>query len=301
MTDGPRAVNPPARELDFGVVVSQAYREWPEMLEHFQWADENGWDSAWAFDHFFSLADNDEMGVCLEGWTLLAALARETRNVRLGLLVTGITHRRPAVLFKEVLTVDHVSNGRLIFGAGAAWNVREHAAYGLPYPSDRDRVDMFGEAMEMYRLLETQERTTYHGKHYTLENAPFEPKPVNGRVPILVGSVGPRMMRHIARYADQWDGGGTPEQFAAHGARLNEICREVGRDPGEIRWAYSADRALFNSEEGFRRHVAAYAAVGVRSFIFGMPRGTPTTTMQNIANEVVPDLRARFRDGTPLE
>jgi alkanesulfonate monooxygenase SsuD/methylene tetrahydromethanopterin reductase-like flavin-dependent oxidoreductase (luciferase family) len=241
------------------------------------------------------------MGVCFEGWTLLAGLARETHNVRLGLLVTGITHRHPAVLFKEVVTVDHLSGGRLIFGAGAAWNVREHAAYGLPYPPDRDRVDLFGEAMELYRLLETQERTTYSGKFLTLDNAPFEPKPVNGRVPILVGSVGPRMMRHIARYADQWDGGGSPEEFAAHGARLNAICEEVGRDPAEIRWACSAGRDLWSSEADFRRHVAAYAAIGVRSFIFGMPRGAPTATMQHIAGQVVPDLRARFRDGQPLE
>lgn len=290
--------NPSPDELDFGIVVGQHFRDWAEILEQFQWADESGWDSAWAFDHFFSLRGSDELGICLEGWTLLGALARETRNVQLGLMVTGITHRPPAVLFKQVVTLDHVSDGRLIFGVGAAWHEREHAAYGLAFPPPRDRVDMFGEAMEMYRLLETQERTTFHGEHYQLENAPFEPKPLQGHVPIMVGSTGSRMLRHVARYADQWDGGGTPEEYAALGERLNRLCREIGRDPGAIRWALDYGESALESEDAFRKHVSAYAAVGVRSFLFDIPRGTPNPTMRRIADDVIPDLRAQFREGT---
>jgi alkanesulfonate monooxygenase SsuD/methylene tetrahydromethanopterin reductase-like flavin-dependent oxidoreductase (luciferase family) len=292
--------NPPPDELDFGIVAGQHYRRWPEILEQFQWADASGWNSAWAFDHFFSLRAGDETGICLEGWTLLAALARETKCVQLGLMVTGITHRPPAVLFKEVVTLDHISDGRLIFGVGAAWNEREHAAYGLPFPSPRDRVDMFGEAMEMYRLLETQERTTFDGQHFQLDNAPFEPKPLHRHVPVLIGSTGRRMMHHVARYADQWDGGGTPEEYAAMGERLNALCRQIGRDPGEIRWALVKGASMLDSEDAFRAHVAAYAAVGVRSFLFDIPGGTPNSTMHRIADEVIPDLRARFRDSAPL-
>jgi len=290
--------NPPPDELDFGIVAGQHYRDWPEILEQFQWADESGWDSAWAFDHFFSLRKDHELGICHEGWVLLAALARETRNVQLGLMVTGITHRPPAVLFKQVVTLDHVSDGRLIFGVGAAWHAREHAAYGLEFPSPRERVDRFGEVMEMYRLLETQERTTFNGAHYQLDNAPFEPKPVNGHVPIMVGSTGRRMLRHVARYADQWDGGGTPEEYAAMGERLNQLCQEIGRDPGAVRWALDSGAAALESESAFRAHVAAYAAVGVRSFLFDIPRGTPSPTMRSIADDVIPELRARFREGT---
>ena len=285
----------PRTELHFGVVAGQNNRDWPELVEQFQWADESGWDSAWGFDHFFSLQAGDEMGVCLDGWTLLGSMAALTRNVQLGLMVTGITHRLPAVLFKQAVTVDHASGGRCILGVGAAWNEREHRAYGIPFPPPKERVDMFHEAMEMLRLLETQERTTFDGDYYQLDNAPFEPKPVHGHMPVMIGSTGKRMMRYVARYADMWDGGGSPEEFAARGARLNELCREIGRDPGEICWSYQRGPAELESVDAFRSHVRAYAEVGVRAFLMDMPRGTPTATMNEIARVVIPELRDWFR------
>jgi len=285
----------PRTELHFGVVAGQNNRDWPELVEQFQWADESGWDSAWGFDHFFSLQAGDEMGVCLDGWTLLGSMAALTRNVQLGLMVTGITHRLPAVLFKQAVTVDHASGGRCILGVGAAWNEREHRAYGIPFPPPKERVDMFQEAMEMLRLLETQERTTFDGDYYQLDNAPFEPKPVHGHMPVMIGSTGKRMMRYVARYADMWDGGGSPEEFAARGARLNELCREIGRDPGEICWSYQRGPAELESVDAFRSHVRAYAEVGVRAFLMDMPRGTPTATMNEIARVVIPELRDWFR------
>jgi alkanesulfonate monooxygenase SsuD/methylene tetrahydromethanopterin reductase-like flavin-dependent oxidoreductase (luciferase family) len=278
-------------DLHFGIVVGQHRRDWREIVELFQWADESGWDSAWGFDHFFSLND-DEMDPCLEGWTLLGALAAVTSHVQVGLMVTGITHRHPLVLFKQAVTVDHVSGGRCILGVGAAWNEREHRAYGIPFLPPRERVEMFGEAMEMVRLLESQERTTFEGKHYSLENAPFEPKPVNDHMPILVGSTGKRMMRHVARYADIWDGGGTPEQFVSRGARLDELCRDIGRNPSEIRWAYQHAPAGLSSIDAFSDHVRAYAGIGVSTFLIDVPRGSPSPVLREIANSVIPDLRA---------
>jgi hypothetical protein len=151
---------------------------------------------------------------------------------------------------------------------------------------------MFGEAMEMVRLLESQERTTFEGKHYSLENAPFEPKPVNDHMPILVGSTGKRMMRHVARYADIWDGGGTPEQFVSRGARLDELCRDIGRNPSEIRWAYQHAPAGLSSIDAFSDHVRAYAGIGVSTFLIDVPRGSPSPVLREIANSVIPDLRA---------
>jgi alkanesulfonate monooxygenase SsuD/methylene tetrahydromethanopterin reductase-like flavin-dependent oxidoreductase (luciferase family) len=225
----------------------------------------------------------------------LGALAALTSDVQLGLMVTGITHRYPAVLFKQAVTVDHVSGGRCILGVGAAWQEREHEAYGIPFPPPRDRVDMFGEAMEMLRLLESQERTTFRGDHYSLVEAPFEPKPVNGHLPVMIGSTGRRMMRHVARYADYWDGGGTPEEFARHGARLNELCAEIGRDPGEICWAYEAGLATLESVDAFVEHVRAYAAVGVRMFLHSIPTGSPNRAMREIAERAIPELREEFR------
>jgi F420-dependent oxidoreductase-like protein len=288
--------NPPAGELDFGIVTGQHWRTWDELLEQWRWADESGWDSAWAFDHFFSLRDG-ELGPCLEGWTLLAALAAHTSRVQVGLLVTGNTHRNPAVLAKQAVTVDIISGGRSILGMGAAWNEREHAAYGIDFPSPRERVDRFGEAMELMRLLETQERTTFQGRYYRLDDAPFEPRPVFGHIPVLIGSTGARMLRHVARYADQWDGGGSPEEFRALGERLNAVCREIGRDPSEIRWVYSTGSEPLASADALRSHVTAYVAAGVRSFLFTLPRGTPSSTVRRIAEQVLPELRQAFRAG----
>lgn len=288
--------NPPANELHFGILTQQEWRTWDEMLEQWQWAAETGWDSAWAYDHFFSLRDG-EMGPSLEGWTLLAGLMARVERLQGGLLVTGMTHRHPSVLFKEAVTVDIISGGRLILGVGAAWNEREHRAYGIPFPPPRERVDRFGEAMEMFRLLETQERSTFHGTYYSLEDAPFEPKPVFGHIPILIGSTGRRMMRFVARYADQWDGGGTVEEYLERGKRLAALCREIGRDPSEIRWVISTPREVVSSEDTFRDYVTRYAAIGVRSFIFNIPRGTPNPTLRAIAERVIPDIRAAFASG----
>ncbi len=287
---------PPIGELHFGIVAGQHYREWPELVEQFQWADETGWDSAWGFDHFFSLRDGDESGVCLDGWTLLGAMAVLTKKVQLGLMVTGVTHRLPAVLFKQAVTVDHASQGRCILGIGAAWNEREHNAFGIPFPPPKVRVDMFAEAMEMFHLAETQDRVTFNGANYSLDNAPFEPKPVHGHIPIMIGSTGRRMMRYVARYADMWDGGGSPEEFAAHSDRLDRLCREIGRDPSEICRSYQRGPKELESVDAFREHVKSYAAVGVRAFLMDMPNGTPTPVMTEIAEKVIPELRDWYRN-----
>jgi alkanesulfonate monooxygenase SsuD/methylene tetrahydromethanopterin reductase-like flavin-dependent oxidoreductase (luciferase family) len=146
-------------------------------------------------------------------------------------------------------------------------------------------------------MLETQDRSTFQGEQYTLDNAPFEPKPVHGHIPILVGSTGRRMMRHIARYADQWDGGGTPEELTERGERLNRLCREIGRDPAEIRWVFQGGRDTIATEDAFREHVQLYAPLGVRTFLISMPNGTPNQTLRNIAERVIPELREWFKAG----
>jgi F420-dependent oxidoreductase-like protein len=279
-----------SEQLEFGIVTGQHRRPLAQIEEHWRFAEETGWDSAWAFDHFFSLGES-ELDPTLEGWTLLAAMAVKTTRLKLGLMVTGNTHRNPAILAKQVATVDHLSGGRLILGMGAGWNEREHEAYGIPFPSAGERVERFGEAMEMMRQLETQERTTFHGKYYTLENAPFEPKPVHGHIPVLIGTAGKRMLRHVARYADLWDGGEDPAAFAANGERLNEYCREIGRDPKEIRWVISAYAKPLESVDTFRDHVRRYHEIGVRTFLFNTPFGPLPPLFTELAERVIPELK----------
>ena len=296
MSGGTPPGAPGPDRTDFGLVIKPEYRTYDEIEAYWRFAEETGWDSAWAYDHFFSLGERED-GLAFEGWTLLSAMAAITRRLRLGLLVVGMTHRNPAVLAKEAVTVDYVSRGRLILGLGAAWNEREHQAYGIPFPSARERVDRFGEAVELIHQLETQERTTFHGRYYQLENAPFEPKPVHGHLPILIGSTGPRMLRHVARYADLWDGGGTPEEYGATAARLHALCREIGRDPGAIRNVLSTGTAPLESSERLRAHVAAYARSGVRSFLFDAPYGPISDELRRLSTETIPALRQEFEAG----
>jgi F420-dependent oxidoreductase-like protein len=282
--------------LHFGIVTGQHRRPLAQIEEHWRFAEETGWDSAWAFDHFFSLG-RTEMEQTLEGWTLLAALAAKTSRVQLGLMVTGNTHRNPAILAKQAVTVDHISNGRLILGIGAGWNEREHQAYGIDFPSPRERVDRLGEALEMLRLFETQERTTFKGQYYTLDNAPFEPKPVNGHIPILIGTAGQRMLRHVAKYADFWDGGEDPNAFAANAERLRALCAEIGRDPAEIRMVFSAYSQPLQSIDTFREHVKRYYQIGVRMFLFNTPFTTLPPLFTELAERVIPEMREQHAAG----
>ena len=301
MAGGPTyGKNPPQDKLDFGIKSSQHWQSWNEMQEQWRFAEESGWDSAWAFDHFFSLT-NGEMGDCLDGWTLLAGFAQMTERLQMGLMVTGMTHRPPAVLFKQATTVDHISGGRLILAIGAAWNQREHEAYGLDFPSARERVDRFSEAMEMFRLLEQQERTTFTGKHFRLVDAPFEPKPVYGHIPVLIGTSGERMLRNVAKYADQWDGHyATPEGYQVLGMRIRDFCDEIGRDPHEIRWVRQSGKEelhLVGDVDTFRQHVIDYTRSGVRSFIFSIPPGSPGKSLIQISERIIPELREQFESG----
>jgi F420-dependent oxidoreductase-like protein len=283
-------------QLEFGLVTGQHRRPLAQIEEHWRFAEETGWDSAWAFDHFFSLGES-ELDQTLEGWTLLAALAAKTQRVKLGLMVTGNTHRNPAILAKQAVTVDHISGGRLILGIGAGWQEREHQAYGIPFPPAGERVDRLGEALELIRQLETQERTTFHGQYYTLENAPFEPKPVHGHMPVLIGTAGKRMLRHVARYADLWDGGEEPAAFAANAERLRALCAEIGRDPNEIRLVFSAYSKPLASADAFRTHVSDYARIGVRTFLFNTPFSALPPLFTELAERVIPELKQQYAAG----
>lgn len=283
-------------QIEFGLVTGQHRRPLAQIEEHWRFAEETGWDSAWAFDHFFSLGDHD-MDPTLEGWTLLAALAAKISRVKLGLMVTGNTHRNPAILAKQAVTVDHISGGRLILGIGAGWNEREHQAYGIPFPPARERVDRLGEALELIRQLETQERTTFHGQYYTLADAPFEPKPVHGHMPVLIGTAGQRMLRHVARYADLWDGGEDPAAYAANAERLRALCVAYGRDPAQIRFVLSAYSRPLASVDAFRAHVTDYARIGVRTFLFNTPFSALPPLFYELAERVIPELKEQFAAG----
>jgi F420-dependent oxidoreductase-like protein len=277
--------------LSFGVVIAQHQYTWPELVSQWRLAEELGFDSIWLFDHFMALyADPD--GPCLETSTLLAALAKETSRANIGVLVYGNTHRHPAVLAKEIVTVDHVSDGRAILGIGAGWNEREHRAYGIPFPSAGDRVEMLDESLQIIESLFTQQRTTYHGEHYQLEDAPFAPKPVQRKLPVLIGGTRPRMLKVIARHADLWDTSHDPKQLEEGLEQIRINCEEIGRDPGEIAVSSSFGADRLEREDGFEDLIRTYRAAGSSQFLFDFPLGGEgLESAKRLATDVMPRLR----------
>src|SRR5579864_6596133 len=142
--------------MRLGIEVNQQGLQWDEILERVRFVEEAGFDGAWVFDHFKPISGDPE-GACLEGWTLLAALGTATSRIRLGALVTGITYRHPSILAAEAVTVDHVSQGRLELGVGAAWFEGEHRELGLKFPGTRERAERLEEGIRLMRALMTRD------------------------------------------------------------------------------------------------------------------------------------------------
>jgi probable F420-dependent oxidoreductase len=225
------------RPLRIGIQLPEVEREvrWPEYLAMARAAEAAGFDSIWLGDHLlYRDRGGREVGPW-EGWTLLAALAAATERVALGPLVACAAFHPPGLIAKMAATVDEVSGGRYVLGLGAGWNEDEFRAFGLPY--DR-RVSRFEESFAIVRGLLAGERVSLAGRFWQAEDAVLLPPPAR-RVPLMVGSNGPRVLRatlpHVDAWNTWWDGyGNTPEGFAALNARITEAAREAGRAPEEI-------------------------------------------------------------------
>jgi F420-dependent oxidoreductase-like protein len=222
--------------MRFGLDVSQHHLSWAEIRDRALLAEEAGLDGVWVFDHFSALyADPD--GPCLEGWTLLAALAAVTSRVRLGTLVTGMTHRHPSVLTTEVVTVDHVSDGRVECAIGAAWNVEEHTELGIEFGDRTWRADRLEEGVQVMKLLMTQDDVSFEGRIFRLDHATYRPRPVQRpHPPIWIGGEGRKRTLPIAgRYADVWHGWAeNPRELAEINQIIDRSADEAGRDPKDI-------------------------------------------------------------------
>jgi len=226
---------------------------WPDILEVARHAELTGWDRVYVADHFMS---NDEAadGPMLECWSVVTALATAVPRVGIGTLVCGNTYRHPAVLANQAAAADVISGGRIVLGLGAGWQENEHQRYGIALPSVRERLDRFAEACAIVRSLTTQVRTTFPGEHYTLTDAPLEPKPV-GPLPLLVGGGGEkRTLRIAAEHAQEWNAWSTPDVFAHKSAVLDRHCADVGRDPAEVRRSTQALLFLSDDESWLARH-----------------------------------------------
>lgn len=192
-----------------------------------------GFTRLWVSDHLFLNKDSVATD-CLEAWTLLAALARDTEGIRIGPMVSAQSYRNPALLAKIAAGVDQMSGGRLEFGVGAGWKDVEYKAYGYDFPEAGVRVTQLVETLEICTRLWRDERATYQGKHYRVDDAVCAPKPKQQPLPIWIGGTKPRVMRIAAKWA-QWfnmsnPGTAAAERIATMNTSLAEACTAVGRD-----------------------------------------------------------------------
>ena len=275
--------------MRFAFKTSPQNTTWADMLAIWETADDiEVFESGWTFDHFYPIF-SDSTGPCLEGWITLTALAQATRRLRVGVLVTGIHYRHPAVLANMAAALDVVSGGRLELGIGAGWNEEESGAYGIELGSIKERFDRFEEACEVLTNLLSKETTTFDGKFYQLKDARNEPKgPQQPHPPICIGGSGEkRTLKITARYAQHWNFvGGTPEEFARKRDVLAGHCADIGRDPKEITLS---SHVRLDPERNYGKVVeeaAALAKEGLDLAIIVLPPPYDPAVLEPLANEI---------------
>ncbi|KAF0108215.1 MAG: luciferase-like monooxygenase [Chloroflexi bacterium] len=223
-------------KLKWGLQSSPQHVSYCELLELWQKADSLGYDSAWLFDHFIPITGL-RTGPCFEGWTLLSALAAQTTRLHVGCLVTSVIYRHPAVLAKMGATLDVITSGRLELGIGAGWFEAETLAFGMPFPRTGERLAQLDEALQVIRMLWTQDYSDFTGRHFTLTQARCEPKPLQKPTPtIWVGGQGEKVtLRIVAKRADGWDMDMLPLDVYDHKLEvLSGHCERAERDPATV-------------------------------------------------------------------
>lgn len=312
--------------IKFGTAATQGGIEWADLLKTWEELDANSnFDSLWLMDHFvtgFGTAFGSE-GPCMEAWSALAALAQATSRVRLGILVTGNTYRHPVVLAKTATTVDHISNGRLELGIGAAWHTYEHEAYGLPFYTTAERLGRLDEAVQVLKLLWTQPTPSFHGRYYELNEPPYNPTNVQApHPPILIGGGGEKKtLLTVAKYADASNVQGSPEEVKHKFDVLDAHCRDIGRDPGEIRRTIQVPlflsddpafqqrvvqgmtaamgvgedearkRVLMGGADDIKRQVQTFVEAGVQEFMLAQWPRIHMDSLRRFSSEVIPEFR----------
>jgi F420-dependent oxidoreductase-like protein len=209
-----------------------------KIVEQAKAAEAAGFDLVTVMDHFYQIRGvGPETAPMLEAYTTLAALAANTSRVKLGTLVTGVTYRNPALLAKQVTTLDVISKGRAVLGIGAAWNEDEHGGYGFEFPPIGRRMDRLEEAVRIAKLMFTEERPVFEGKHYRIDRALNVPRPIQkGGPKILIGGGGEkRTLRILAEHGDigHWFGGPL-EDLKRKKVVFEEHCAAVGRNPADV-------------------------------------------------------------------
>lgn len=231
-----------------------------DQLAFAQATERVGFDGFFRSDHYMRMGPGDPLPGPTDAWTTLAGLARETSRIRLGTLVSSATHRLPALLAIQVAQVDEMSGGRVELGLGTGWFAEEHRAYGITFPERR--FGPFEEQLQIVTGLWSTpigETFDFAGEHYTLAGAPALPKPVQERVPIIIGGAGPKRTPELAaRFATEFNIGFQPEEkIADRFANVRAACERAGRDPGTLKLSVALPTLAGADEGDLRRRAEA--------------------------------------------
>jgi F420-dependent oxidoreductase-like protein len=261
--------------MRFAFKTAPQHTSWADMLEVWRAADAiDFYESGWTFDHFYPIF-SDSTGPCLEGWVTTTALAQATTRLRVGVLVTGMPYRHPAVLANMAASLDVISGGRLELGLGAGWNQEEADAYGIDIGATlTERFDFFDESLEVVTGLLTNETTDFDGRFLHLRGARCEPKPVQRpHPPICIGGGGERRtLRSVARFAQHWNfPGGDAATFRHKVEVIGEHCAAIGRDPATIMTSTHLRLTPDGDVGTLVEQAEQYAAVGLDLGIVYLP------------------------------
>jgi len=260
-----------------------------EVLDLARMADDEGWFGIWYADHYMPNTGDESFkpGDTHECWSILPAIAAVTSNIRLGPLVAPTSVHHPALLANRAATIDRLSDGRFVLGLGAGWQINEHAAYGIDLEAPGPRVSRFGEAIQIVRSLLDTDRTTFCGDFYEITDAPCDPKPVQERLPIVVGTKSPRMLRITCTHAQEWNTWGAPDLAGTVRETFVDACASVDTDPPSMHTSVQAlivmtddqkaiddaeagpmgDRTIAGSDDRIVSELSRYAEQGFDEFI----------------------------------
>ena len=222
--------------IRFGVQTGQQNIEWEQLRAFWGKADGWGYDSLWAFDHFYPIFVPDPTGPCMESWTILGALSQNTKRARIGALVNGNTYRNPCVTAKMAATLDQLAAAGSTWGSapdGSSWNIGASASISKPLAAGSRRST---ESCQIIKGMFTQEKTTLKGKHYNVVDAVCNPKPVQKHLPLMIGGHGEKvLLKIVAKYADMWNmGNANADEMKRLIAVIERHGDTVGRDTDEI-------------------------------------------------------------------
>ena len=237
-------------DLKLGILLWTQATTWPEMLDAAKRVDRLGYEHLWSWDHLYAIFGDPHQPI-FEGWTTLAAWARETQRTRLGLLVGANTFRNPGLVAKMAATLDHVSDGRAILGIGGAWMEIEHQAHGIDFGSGfGQRLDWLDESVgAMRRVLDGASVTSDPGGHYAFDDLRLLPPPIQRQLPIMIGGTGEKKtLLTVARYANMWNAMGPVPTLTHKIDVLRGHCEVVGRDIGEIEFTLGVKVTIRDSE-----------------------------------------------------